>query len=79
MEHQEISEGAATQSLAAPWPEAAASTALQLPWMGFSKRTLPLLSAEKWGAVPDHVSIVMLHEGVKPFTADHQCPLGRRA
>ena len=40
--------------------------------MGFSKCTPPLLSAKKWGAIPDHVSIVMLHEGVKPFTADHQ-------
>ena len=77
MEHQKVSKRAAMQSLAAPWPKAAAFTALQLPWMGFSKCAPPLLSA-KWGAVPDHVSIVMLHEGVKPFAADHQCPLGRR-
>lgn len=49
MEHREISEGAVTQSLAAPGPKQLLPTALQLPWMGFSKRTPPLLSAEKWG------------------------------
>lgn len=63
--HQESNSGCSNSKSHGPLTQSSYFITLLLYSMGFSKYTCPVscpsLSAKKWGTVPDHVSIVILH------------------